>query len=107
MKRLNRAPDGSFMAPEASVPKWLPLMMSWVYHDPLTVTLDAIVFFCVGRWKEEYRILHSSLDWYDAKTTGHFQTVKHNEALKWLRKRDILIKAIADIKAVDEVKADF
>ena len=82
----------------------LPVMACWIHGNPLEVALRALVEFCFGQWKEEYRALHSSLEWdiTDSETTGWYQTKRHEQALKWLRKRDILFRAIADIKAADK-----
>jgi hypothetical protein len=94
------------MARESAVEKWLPLMLSWCHGDVMEVGLTAIKSFCIWQWKEQHRVLHDSLGWEGDFTgldaSGYYQTKRHEEALKWLRKRDILTKAIADIRAVDK-----
>ena len=102
---IRRSPSGAFISRDAVVSAWLPLMLSWIWNDPLTAALHAMQRFCINKFAEQYRILHSSLDWEGSTgldTTGHFQREKHADAQKWLKRRDILQKAIEELKALDQ-----
>lgn len=101
---LKRKPNGAFMERSNAVTEWLPLMLTWVWHTQLQTALIAMQRFCVTQFASEIRKASQSLNWdgqADMEATGYFQSTCHRDAMRWLKKRDILARSIKDIEAVD------
>lgn len=83
---------------------WLPVMLTSAWMNALETALEALQRFCISEFRHEYKMAHGAGSWVDAdsiKITGHFERSRHEQAQRWLKKRDILARAVEQIKAVD------
>lgn len=103
MKILSRTPAGAFMSRGDAIRSWLPVMLGWAYYSPLETALEAMQRFCISEFRDQYRMAHGASGWVDSDsitTNGYYEAQRHKQAQLWLQKRDILARALAEIKAV-------
>lgn len=102
--KLTRTPSGAFMSQNEAIYHWLPLMIRWVWRDPIGTAIEAIQRYCITQFHEQFKIAAGSCDWESEgrlDISGYFQAARAAEAAKWLKKRDILRKAAEEIRLID------
>lgn len=100
-----RDPKGVFISRESAVTAWLPLMMGWIWRkeDALGVALKAMQRFCVDQFTEQYRIIAQCHESNESAIdmTGKWESRLHEDAQKWLKRRDVIQKAIEELRAIN------
>lgn len=101
---IRRSPDGKFCDPWYALDAWLPKLLNQARQSTIfPVVLKSLSLLCVRRAGNEYA--EAARYFTDDDRTwlcqAGFASRKHEEAQRWFAKRDILLKALADIEAVD------
>jgi hypothetical protein len=86
-----RDPQGKFIDRAAMLQSWLPKMLDWVYREPIETMLQSAANWCLYRSRRESQeMLRTESDTNDAE----WIRFKHARSLKWLDRRDILLRAL-------------
>ncbi len=104
---IRRKPNGQWCAPFNALWEWLPVLMSQSgERDVFHATLRMLGRHCVGRAAERYSEAAVSYSPHGRHrnpedASASWGVHRHELAQKWLRKRDLLLKCLKDIEAID------
>lgn len=98
---IRRKPNGQYVEPWFAIDAWFPVLMNQARQSTVfQVVMTALALFCVRQAQDEYRQASAALSNLDHSAGTGYPTRKHENALNWFRKRDILVKALKEIEEI-------
>lgn len=99
---IRRSPDGKFCDPWFALDAWLPVLIRQARPSTVTeVLINAAMASFVRKAQSEYQAAADQLSHGGPSVNRHYSIRKHEAATRWLKKHDILVKALQDIEAID------
>lgn len=103
---IRRSPEGKFIEPTSALWEWMPaLLEQGCANSIFDQIMKRLAEYCVLHAGKNYasaaRVYSAAEGWEPSATANaQFGELCHAEAQKWFHKRDILIRALAEIEAI-------
>ena len=107
---IRRTPKGQWCDPFSAVSHWLPELLNQSRERQFHVEpLKALARYCVGKAADAYGQAQSAYtqsncgasDWRPQEdASASWGSHRHELAQKWLRKRDVLMRALKEIEEI-------
>ena len=94
----HRDPDGHFVSQEAMLTSWLPVMLRWIWRDPIETALLACADFCCYEIAMQWKFAAENVE-QDPSLTEHIESTNRDTA-RWLQRRKILLNAVRELRGV-------
>ena len=94
----HRDPDGHFTSQDAMLASWLPVMLRWLWRDPIENALLICADFCSYEIARKWKFAAENVE-QDPSLTEHIEST-NRDAVCWLQRRQILLNAVRELRGV-------
>lgn len=96
---INRCPNGKFAGRESMLRSWLPLMLSWIWCNPLREMLQVACRWCDSKAAEQMESGSTAL-LEGGGPAQAFAEERMAEAQRWFERKAILAEAMQKLEAI-------